>query len=158
MNAKESCLPIQSDVAGRLTFIDARGERHDALLPVRAFPLSAPQGSVSLVDDRGQECLWIPELSELPPAERQCVEAALAEREFVPKILTIEAISGYSLPSEWRVRTDRGETTLTLKAEEDIRRLSGGRVLVASASGVQFLIPDVSRLDRMSRRNLDHCM
>ena len=42
-----------------------------------------------------------------------------------------------------------------LKAEEDIRRLEGGALLIASAHGVQFRIPDAKTLDRASRKLLE---
>ena len=52
--------------------------------------------------------------------------------------------------------TDRGPTRLTLKAEEDIRRLSAGSLLITAAHGVQFLVRDMAALDKASRRILDH--
>lgn len=47
----------------------------------------------------------------------------MAGREFMPEIRRIEAVSGYVCPCQWEVETDRGMTRLTLKGEEDIRRL-----------------------------------
>jgi hypothetical protein len=44
---------------------------------------------------------------------------------------------------------------LVLKGEEDIRRLSTTRLIVADAHGVQFLIRDLPSLDRHTRKLLD---
>jgi hypothetical protein len=44
---------------------------------------------------------------------------------------------------------------LVLKGEEDIRRLSANRLIVADAHGVQFLIRDLPSLDRHTRKLLD---
>jgi len=56
-------------------------------------------------------------------------------REFAPEITRIVSVSGFATPSVWQIETDRGRTELTLKAEEDIRRLAGRtRLLIASAS------------------------
>jgi hypothetical protein len=44
---------------------------------------------------------------------------------------------------------------LLLKGEEDIRRLSASVLLVTDAHGVQFLIRDLARMDRYSRKLLD---
>ena len=51
--------------------------------------------------------------------------------------------------------TNRGNAELILKGEEDIRRLSQTRLLIADAHGIQFLIRDLSKLDRHSRKLLD---
>jgi hypothetical protein len=53
------------------------------------------------------------------------------------------------------VQTNRGPTQLVLKGEEDIRRLSAHRLIVADAHGVQFLIRDLPSLDRHTRKLLD---
>ncbi len=65
------------------------------------------------------------------------------------------AVSSFACPSTWQVATDRGAAELTLKGEEDIRRLSPSRLLIADANGIQFLIRDLARLDRHSRKLLD---
>ena len=66
------------------------------------------------------------------------------------------SVSSFSTPSVWQIETDRGDTQLTLKAEEDIRRLAGRtRLLIASGEGVQYRIADTEALDRTSRRLLE---
>ena len=42
-----------------------------------------------------------------------------------------------------------------LKGEEDIRRLKGNALLIASSDGVQYAIADMTALDRASRRFLE---
>ena len=41
---------LQRDASGRLVLIDAAGERHEGVVPVRAFPISAPEDGIALVD------------------------------------------------------------------------------------------------------------
>ena len=66
------------------------------------------------------------------------------------------ALPAIGTPSTWQVDTDRGPTELVLKVEEDIRRLPGQRrLLITSAHGVVFDIPDRNALDRVSRRYLE---
>jgi hypothetical protein len=89
---------------------------------------------------------------------RTSLEAALQEREFLPEILQLRAVSTFATPSTWSVQTDRGETQFLLKGEEDIRRLTGSILLINDANGVQYLIRDVHALDRHSRRLLDRFM
>jgi len=83
------------------------------------------------------------------------VEADLRSREFVPEVERIVSVSSFACPSTWQVQTNRGPAELVLKGEEDIRRLSQIRLLIADANGIQFLVRDLSTLDKQSRKLLD---
>jgi hypothetical protein len=146
---------IERDAFGRLVLIDGDGLRHVGVLPVRAFPLSAPEDGLSLVGSDGRELLWVDRLDALPESWRALLSQELAARDFAPTLLKLHKVSSFGVPSTWTVATDRGEASFVLKAEEDIRRLEGGALLIASAHGVQFRIPDVKALDRGSRKLLE---
>ena len=146
---------LEHNAFGRLVFIDARGVRSEGCVPVRAFPISAPDEGVSLVSADGHELAWIERLADLPVASRSLLESELAQREFAPEIQRIRAVSTFSTPSTWEIDTDRGATRLQLAGEEDIRRLPGGALLIADAQGVQFLVRDLHALDRASKRLLE---
>ncbi len=146
---------IERDAFGRLVLIDADGVRHVGIVPVRAFPLSAPDAGVSLVGSDGKEVLWLDRLDDVPTEARALLAQDLAVRDFAPTLLRLHKVSSFGVPSTWTISTDRGETSFVLKAEEDIRRLDGGALLIASAHGVQFRIPDVKALDRASRKLLE---
>ncbi len=143
---------LERDALGRLVLTDAQGERHVGIVPVRAFPLSAPGHGVSLVGGEGRELVWIDSVDQLPPQAKALLQEELAVRDFAPTLLRLHGVSSFGVPSTWTISTDRGDTTFVLKAEEDIRRLEGGALLIASAHGVQFRIPDVKTLDRASRK------
>ena len=51
---------------GRLVFTGADGERHEGVVPVRAFPLAAPDEGIALVSADGHEVAWIDRLADLP--------------------------------------------------------------------------------------------
>lgn len=139
---------------GRLVY-RAGGEQHEGVVPVRAFPIAAPDEGFALVAADGRELRWIETLAELPAAARQLIEEELASREFLPQIRRIAAVSSFATPSTWSVETDRGATEFVLKGEEDIRRIGDGRLLIADSHGIQFLIRDVGALDKGSRKLLD---
>lgn len=146
---------LSRDPFGRLLL--GIGDRvYDTIAPVRSFPISAPDQGIALVGADGTELVWINSLTDLPQATRRLLEEELASREFMPEIHRIRQVSSFATPSRWQVETDRGETLLLLKAEEDIRRLSAVSLLIADAHGVQYLIRDVPSLDKTSRRLLDH--
>jgi hypothetical protein len=146
---------LQHDARGRLTFTDEDGQLHEAVVPVRAFPIAAPDEGVALVDPHGHELAWIDRLSDLPQPLRTLIESELASREFMPVIKQIESVSSYATPSTWQVKTDHGDTTLVLKGEEDIRRLAPPSLLIADSNGINYLIHDRYALDKTSRKILD---
>lgn len=146
---------LSRDAYGRLVLRDAQGVAHVGVVPVRAFPIGAPDEGLSLVSADGYELAWIERLAELDPARRALVEQDLAAREFVPEIRAIREVSSFATPSTWTVETDRGATTLVLKGEEDIRRLGRTSLLIADRNGIQFLVRDIASLDRGSRKLLD---
>jgi hypothetical protein len=146
---------LERDAFGQLVMIDAAGERHAGIVPVRAFPLTAPDEGLSLVGSDGRERVWVDRLDLLPAAMRELLRGDLAARDFAPTLLKLHRVSSFGVPSTWHVSTDRGETSFVLKAEEDIRRLEGGALLIGSAHGVQFRIADVKALDRGSRKLLE---
>lgn len=146
---------LQRDALGRLILTTADGERHVGVTPVRAFPIAAPDEGLALISPDGREIAWVDRLADLPGETRQLIEEDLASREFVPEIEQLISVSSFACPSAWQVRTNRGDTTLTLKGEEDIRRLSATRLLIADKNGIEYLIRDLSQLDRGSRKLLD---
>ena len=146
---------ISRNAFGRLVFVDANGQEHVGVNPVRAHPISAPDDGLSLIGGDGHELLWIPRLSAQPSNERQLIEEELAAREFTPTIQRIAKVSTFSTPSQWSVETDRGPTQFILKTEEDIRRLGDGRLLIGSSHGISFMVPDRFALDRASKRILE---
>ena len=146
---------LSRDSYGQLVLTSKNEERHVGIVPVRAFPIGAPDEGIALVNTEGHEVGWIEHLADLPPALGQLVEAELASREFVPEIEQISAVSSFACPSTWQVVTNRGNAVLILKGEEDIRRLTQTRLLIADIHGIEFLIRDTGTLDRNSRKLLD---
>jgi hypothetical protein len=151
-------MKLQRNSRGGWIWTDTAGNEHDNVVVVRAYPVTAPQAGVGVMDEQGHELFWFDRLDQVNTALRTSLEAALQEREFLPEILQLRAVSTFATPSTWSVQTDRGETQFLLKGEEDIRRLTGSILLINDANGVQYLIRDVHALDRHSRRLLDRFM
>jgi len=141
--------------AGQLALTDATGVTFDDVVPVRSFPITAPDEGLSIVTGEGRELAWVPRLADLPDAFQALLREALTAREFLPEIRRLRRVSTFATPSTWWVETDRGETTFVLAGEDDIRRMSASMLLVSAADGVQYLVRDHRALDRASRRLLD---
>lgn len=146
---------VERNAYGRLVLVTGDGKRHEGVTPVRAFPIAAPDEGVALLGADGHELAWIDRLADLPTEQQALLREELQAREFVPQIVRLRSVSSFTTPSTWEVDTDRGATQLVLKGEEDIRRLPHGKLLIADAQGVHFLVPDLHALDRTSRRLLD---
>lgn len=140
---------------GKLVLTTSAGTHHEGVVPVRAFPISAADDGVGMMSTDGKELAWIPRLDTLPAPTRQLIEAELASREFMPEIRKILGVSTYATPSIWTVQTDRGQTDLVLRGEEDIRRLTGNTLLISDSHGIHYLIRDQFALDKPSRKILD---
>jgi hypothetical protein len=146
---------LSRDNYGRLVLMTKNEEVHVGVVPVRAFPIAAPEEGIALINAEGHEVGWADYLADLPPAFSRLIEEELASREFVPEIEKIIEVSSFACPSTWQVVTNRGNATLLLKGEEDIRRLSQTQMMISDTHGIQFLIRDIGTLDRHSRKLLD---
>lgn len=147
---------LSHDPFGRLVLINAEGERHVGVEPVRCFPLSDHDHWISLCDPQGHEVALVQDLDDLPEATRELLKQDLARREFAPRLQRIKSRQTAADWSEWEVDTDRGPTKLRIKSEDDVRRLGPQRVLVIDAQGIRYLIEDARQLDSGSRRILEH--
>lgn len=146
---------LSRNAFGRLVFTGPDGVAQEGVVPVRAFPIAAPDEGIALVDPHGHELAWITRLADLPDELSALVAAELARREFMPEIKRVISVSSFATPCTWQVDTDRGEARFVLKGEEDIRRLALHALLIADSHGIHFLIRDRTELDPHSRKILD---
>jgi len=146
---------LRHDPWGRLVLTDGEGVEHPGVVPVRAFPISDPQGWVVVCDAEGRELVCIADLAGLPTDARTLLTEELARREFIPEIRRVLRVSSYLEPAEWEVETDRGRTSFVLKSEDDVRRLGPYRAMILDAQGIRYLVPDTRDLDAYGRRAVD---
>lgn len=147
---------LERDNFQQLVLIWKDGRRISGVEPVRAFPISAPEGFVSICDAEGHMLARIENIDDLSADVRTVLENELALREFVPVVLRIESVSAENDPSQWNVVTDRGPTTFLMEdSDNDIRRLGPHRILLADSHGIRYSIPDTRRMNVASRKVLD---
>jgi hypothetical protein len=118
---------------------------------LRAFPVTAPHGPVAIVAADGDELAWIESLAAVAPPLRTILEKELAQREFLPVIERIEAVSD-SEPAEWTVATDRGPHRFKVGHTDDVARQPNGAAFITDTFGVRYMIPNIDDLDAESRR------
>jgi ATP-binding cassette subfamily B protein len=152
-------VPLESVVIGRaedgrLSVKTTPNSSWLPVVPVRAFPLTAPETAISLLDDHGHEITWIPRLDELEEQQKQLIESELGLREFRPKLLQIDDIKIKTTHSEWSVVTDRGARVFQIEDDEQIRVLSEHRVIIVDQEGTRYVIDDARELSPHSRKQL----
>ena len=146
---------LARNAAGQLQFTNSDGAVFDGVNPVRAFPVSAPDEGLSIISNDGHELAWLPSLVDMPTQIKELIEAELLQREFMPVIQRINQVSSFATPSVWDVVTNKGNTQLTLKAEDQIWRLKNNRLLITDKNGVNFMVNNIEQLDKHSRKLLD---
>jgi hypothetical protein len=146
---------LRRDSFGKLVFTGDDGVDVVGVIPVRAFPIQAPTRGISLVRDGGKEVAWIDDLATAPAHIRDLVAEELEGREFIPEIAHIASVSSFATPCTWHVKTDRGDTAFVLKVDEDIRRVGEASLLIADSHGINFLVRDMFKIDKHSRKILD---
>ena len=125
--------------------------QHDAVRPVRAFPISGRAGYVGFLNDKGKEVALLANPDDLDEDSRTAVERALDQNYFVPKIIRIDSISETWGVTHWQVETDCGRASFEVVDRERIRKLPGGRVIITDADENRYEVEDVEKLDPRSQ-------
>jgi hypothetical protein len=142
------------DTGGRLILKDAQGKEHHDVRPIRMFPISDPDGRISICDSQFNELLCIENIDAVPASSRDIFREELNRYMFTPIILQLTRAVPAGDTVRLSVQTDRGPADITVDTE-DIYRLSGNRVLMKDVHGIRYLIPDWHAMNAQSRKILD---
>lgn len=142
------------DNRGRMILRDTQGLEFRDVRPIRMFPITDPEGWISICDSQGTEVLCIESIEAVPADSRQTFREELNRCMFTPVIheITRSVLEGDNV--RLFIVTDRGATDILVEAE-DVHRLSGKRILVKDLSGIRYLIPDWHQMNSRSRKILD---
>jgi hypothetical protein len=144
------------DDQGRLVLVDQDGVRHVNVHPAKLFPLTEKDHWISIQSVGAREILCIEDPKSLPEPSRTLLLDALALRDFVPIIQVIHRIVRLADGHVWHVTTDRGDTSFEVETDESIQALGHGRLVIVDRRNTRYLIPNVTGLDRVSKRKLEH--
>lgn len=152
--AAQTITACYRDERGRLIIRDARGREFRDVRPVRMFPITDPEGWISICDSQRNELLCIENMKAVPAEFRRILEEELNRCMFTPVILRITRSTPIGSHIRLFVATDRGATDIAVDTE-DIYRLSGNRLLIKDLDGIRYLIPDLRQMNSYSRQILD---
>lgn len=142
------------DNQGRLILRDAQGREYTDVRPVRMFPITDPEGWISICDSQCNELLCIESIEAVPAESRHIFREELNRCMFNPVIRQITRSAPVGDNVRLFIVTDRGATDIAIDTE-DVYRLSGNRVLIKDLSGIRYLIPDWRQMSAHSRKILE---
>ena len=140
-----------------LTLVDMElsdGKKFEKLEPKRLFPVSDLNRFITLLDENGVEQAVIRDLTTLPAEQREVIESCLNEYYRVPQIQKIwayeERFDGLTLHTE----TDKGPADIEIRVLITGFRMDGVRALLRDINDNRYEIPDVTKLDNLSKQIL----
>jgi hypothetical protein len=134
----------------RLTLADECSVLKASVL--RAFPLSSPEGHLSVRDGGGKEVGILPGLAGLDPDSRLLVEREVERRYLLFRVRRIVKVVERFGTVDWDVETDRGRTTFTTRdLRENLLRPDLGRYILADVENNRYEVEEIAKLDAASQ-------
>jgi hypothetical protein len=119
---------------------------------IRLFPLSDPDGYLSVHDKDGTEIGILVRLAELDEENRSLILERLERRYLMPIVKRVINVDDRFGNIEWEVETDRGKRKFTMRnLRENITPLTPYRCLLSDVDGNRYDVRDLRQLDLTSR-------
>ena len=132
----------------------ADGTKLENLEPKRLFPVSMRNQYITLLDENGTEQAVIRDLKNLPDDQQAILADCLDEYYRIPEILRIRAyeerFDGLTLHTD----TDKGPADIEIRSLALGFKMDGVRALLRDINDNRYEIPDVTRLDNLSKQIL----
>ena len=137
-------------------------EFFERIVPVRAFPITAPDTFIAIREPdtqaggRGAEIGMIETLDVFPPEVARMIEDELSRRYFTPSIKKIHGFKEKFGYCYWDVTTTAGRVEFIMNnPTSNIRTLEDGRVFMYDIDGNCFTIEDPKKLDKHSYKKVE---
>ena len=137
-------------------------EFFERIVPVRAFPISAPDTFIAIrqpdtqLDGQGAEIGMIESLADFPDEISALIRDELGRRYFTPGIHKIHSLREKAGHSYWDVTTTAGRVEFIMNnPTSNIRTLEDGRVFMYDIDGNCFTIDDPKGLDKHSYKKIE---
>lgn len=142
-----------------LTLVDMKlfdGRSFENLEPRRLFPITGMGKYIALLDESGVEQAVIRDLSTLPAEQRKIIKECLAEYYLIPKILKITDVEERSDGITLYTVTERGPVNIEMRTwRQGFSLTQEYRMLIRDANDNRYEIPDINKLDNVSRSILN---
>ena len=121
----------------------------------RALPLNAPDDYICVTDVERTELGIIAHIADFPEDQQALIRRELAQRYFCPDVTAIIAIKEKMGHFYFDVKVGDFPMTFTIRDLSKNIRCTEGQVMLTDVDGNRFLISDISRIDKKSRRKLE---
>jgi len=132
---------------------------HPPVEPVMGFPLTNPDHFVSFIGikdgKRDEEIGMIEDIGKLDSKSRKLLKKELKRSYFMPKITKINRMKETHGIMKFDVETEKGPREFETRYKEDIRKMSGGYIVIKDADGNRYEIKDYRKLDQKSIHLID---
>jgi len=147
---------VRVNEQGQLELRLADDTVHTGVLIAPAFPISRPNRFVYFRDEGGEELGLLVDPRRLDRESREIVLAQADQAYFMPRITRIVRVEERMDIARWEVETDRGWSSFDVVSRSESVWFAGrNRLVIRDADGNRYLIPDLTVLDRRSRRLAD---
>lgn len=137
------------------------GEDYKHIVLRRIMPIEQPLNYISVADHENKEIGILKSVEDLTEAQRIIVITELDNRYYSPEVMEVTNVQdklGY-VYMEMRLKnkqnTEYTKSCAIKDVSRNIRMLSPISVIIFDVDGNRYIIPDVSKLNRTSRRKLD---
>ena len=134
-------------------------EEHPAVMAVMGFPLTNPDQFISIIGmkdgKKDKEIGIIEDTKKLDSRSRKVLKGELKRAYFMPQITRINRLKEEHGMMKFNVETDKGQREFETRYKEDIRKLTGGHVVIKDSDGNRYEIKDYRRLDQRSVTFID---
>jgi hypothetical protein len=157
-------ITFRRDGAGGVDAVLPDGVIEHSIRFVQLFPLRNPGAFVAVIcnahdNARKRELGIIEDLAQLPPPQRQLVQAELRHSFLLPEIETIRKIVTTGGVDEWHVTSDRGAKVLFIcDRKQSIHVCDDGMLLVTDMDKCRYRITHPEQLDALSQYLLERAM
>lgn len=142
---------LRAEIAGDRTILSARVKR--------VFPLSNPNGFLSIQDDAEKEVGIVESIEEFETESRKLVAEELDRRYFTPRISRIDQLKQDAGMWKFNVETQRGTAEFYVRNWRDsAHETAAGRWQINSVDGQRFEIESVEALDGRSQALLEQLL
>jgi len=147
--------------AGGFAGLKYDGKDYPHITLKRALPIGQPSEFISVYDSENKEVGIIRSLNELNAANLDVIIKELGNRYFCPTVLEVKSVKdklGY-VYVELLLGETNGASHMKSCALKDvsknIRMLNENSIIIFDVDGNRYIIKDVNKLDRASRRRLE---
>lgn len=129
---------------------------YDRIFLHRAFPFDYPYAYISVLDQDSRELGLIADIDELSADASEMLRQELDRKYYTPVIKQILSLKDKFGFSYWKVMTDEGELSFTLRDTfQSLMKVGGTRIFVNDIDGNRYEIPNIEELDRKSFRKIE---